>query len=117
MITMGSGTAILGLVILSFYFIQKQYLITFSFIITILFFVIPYLDYNPLNRVKATISAIQSLDKQLIIDTDDSAAGRIVPFINTFRYVDFNDNEIWLGSGIDTIKMQNTLVMCKQLEG
>lgn len=102
MLTMGSGTAIIGLLILSTYFIKKQYLLGLIPVLIVLIVIMPQIDYEPIERVKNIISAVETLDTNYIKTTDYSAAARIVPFINTVNYIDFTVTSTWLGNGIDT---------------
>ena len=102
MLTMGSGTAILGLSILSFYFIKKKYLFVTFLALLVFYFTIPFINYEPFNRVKNTFEASLTLDQEQIIEADSSGAVRIVPFLNTFIVLEINKMETWLGKGIDT---------------
>ena len=101
MLTMGSGTAIIGLLILSTYFIKKQYLLGLIPVLIVLIVIIPQIDYEPVERVKNIIAALETLDTNYIKTTDYSAAARIVPFINTINYIDFTETSTWFGSGVD----------------
>ena len=102
MLTMGSGTAIIGLLILSTYFIKKQYLLGLIPVLLLLIVIIPQIDYEPVERVKNIILALGTLDTNYMIATDSSASARIVPFINTISFIDFTETSTWLGNGIDT---------------
>lgn len=102
MLTMGSGTAIIGLLILSTYFIKRQYLLGLIPVLILLAVIIPQIDYEPIERVKNIIAALETLDINYIKTTDRSAAARIVPFINTINYIDFTETSNWFGNGIDT---------------
>ena len=99
---MGSGTAIIGLLILSTYFVKKQYFLGLIAVLLLLIVIIPQIDYEPIERVKNIIAAVVTLDTSYIKTTDYSAAARIVPFINTINYIDFTETSTWLGNGIDT---------------
>lgn len=102
MLTMGSGTAIIGLIILSSYFIKKQYLLALIPILIFFILIIPKIDFQPIERVKNIIVAVKTLDTDYIKSIDYSAASRIVPFINTINFIDFTETTTWVGSGIDT---------------
>jgi len=101
MLSMASGTAIIGLLILSTYFIKKQYLLGLIPVLIFLIIIIPKIDYKPLERTKNIMISLQTLDVKDIKTTDYSAAARIVPFINTINYIDFTETSTWLGNGID----------------
>ncbi|MDB4225824.1 hypothetical protein N9800_01055 [bacterium] len=101
MLTMGSGTAFVGLAILSFYFIQKQYAFISIGLITLFYFAIPKIDYEPFNRVKDTFEAAITLDQEKVIEADHSASARILPLLNTISYLDVNSADTWFGKGID----------------
>lgn len=102
MIAMGSGTAIVCLGILSLYFMKKQYAL-FALIITfILYNIIPYLNYAPLNRALDVMNATMTGDSDVVTKTDHSAATRVNIILDTFKYTDLSDPELWLGKGVDT---------------
>ncbi|MFI3321289.1 MAG: hypothetical protein R3Y50_02050 [Rikenellaceae bacterium] len=102
MVTMASGTAFVGLAILSLYFVKRRYLFTIMPLMAILYFTIPYIDYAPLNRAKTTFDAAITLNADNVIKADGSAAVRIVPLLNTFNGLDLSDPEIWFGKGVDS---------------
>ncbi|MFI3319825.1 MAG: hypothetical protein SNH01_03230 [Rikenellaceae bacterium] len=101
MITMGSGTAFVSLGVLSLYFIKRQYIMSAVPLLVMLYIAIPYIDYTPLNRAKATFDASLTLDREDIIEADGSGASRITPMLNTLQ-LDFTAKETWFGRGIDT---------------
>lgn len=102
MLTMGSATAIVGLLILFTFFIKKQYLLRLTPVLILLIVIIPKINYEPVERVKNIILSVKTLDTSDIITTDHSAAARIVPFINTINFIDFTETSTWFGNGIDT---------------
>ncbi|MFI3285197.1 MAG: hypothetical protein R3Y08_00945 [Rikenellaceae bacterium] len=101
MLTMGSGTAFVGLGILSLYFIKRQYVFTVVPLLVILYFAIPYIEFEPLQRAKVTLEATMTMDADAVIAADGSASVRIVPIINTLTELDLLDSKTWLGHGID----------------
>jgi hypothetical protein len=120
MITMGSGTAFVGLAILSFYFIQKQYVFLVLIISSLIYFVVPTIDYEPLNRARATLEATITLDRDVVKEADYSAASRIIPFINTFTELELTKLETWVGSGTDvtaTVLNEDYLSSKQKLSG
>ena len=102
MLTMNSGTAIIGLIILSTFFIKKQYLLGLIPVLILLIVIIPRIENQSLDRVKNIFSAVETLDTSQIKITDYSAASRIVPFINTINYIDITETSTWIGSGTDS---------------
>lgn len=101
MVTMGSGTAFAGLLLISIYFLKKQYISVVLPVILIFYIVLPFIDYEPLNRVQNTIDAFFTLNQGTVIEADHSASARIVPLLNTIFELDFLEAETWIGKGID----------------
>lgn len=96
-----SGTAMISLFIVCFYFLsskQKIYTIPALIILLVLFLNI---DYLPLNRARDSMMAFLSLDRQKVMLADGSAAARIIPVINTLTELDLTTWEGWLGHGVD----------------
>ncbi|MCY2687798.1 hypothetical protein [Salinimicrobium sp. TH3] len=102
MISMGSGTAFVGLGILSLYFMQRQFVFVLLSGSIIFYFLIPSINYEPLNRARASFEAVQTFDQEVIKKTDYSAASRIVPLINTLTEIELTEQDTWFGKGIDT---------------
>ena len=101
MLTMGSGTAFIGLIILSMYFIKRQYILAVIPLLIILYLTIPYIDYEPLQRAKTAIEVTATLDADKIYKSDMSASARILPFIYTLDHFDITSADTWFGEGID----------------
>lgn len=96
-----SGTAMISLFIVCFYFLsskQKIYTIPALIILLVLFLNI---DYLPLNRARDSMMAFLSLDRQRVMLADGSAAARIIPAINTLTKLDLTTWEGWFGHGVD----------------
>jgi hypothetical protein len=102
MLTMGSATAFVGLAILAFYFIKKQYAVVMAPLLIVFYFAIPYIDYEPFNRTKAAFEVSLTMDREAIINEDYSAAARIVPMLNTLQHLDVSKRETWFGEGVDS---------------
>lgn len=102
MVTMGSGTAFVGLAILATYFISRANLIKVSFIYALIFIVISNISYEPLDRAIASIESVTTLDNEQIKEADGSAAIRILPVLNTFSELDLSYSKTWFGYGIDS---------------
>ncbi len=101
MLTMGSGTAFVGLGILSLYFVKRQYIFTIVPIVAIFYFVIPHIAIEPLQRARVALEASITFDQEVVRQADGSAAVRIVPLINTLTELDLNDSSTWFGHGVD----------------
>jgi hypothetical protein len=101
MIAMGSGTAMVCLAILSLYFMKRQYAFFALVCSLILYNLIPLLDYTPLNRAMNVMNATMTGDSEIVTKTDHSAATRVNIILDTFKYLDLSDPDMWLGKGID----------------
>jgi hypothetical protein len=98
MCCMGSGTAFVGLAILSLYFVRKQYAFAFLTIGLIVYLAAPFIDYEPLNRAVNIFNAALTGDTEVVTSTDNSAAARVNIIINTFN-IDLTDSANWFGHG------------------
>lgn len=101
MLTMGSGTAFIALGILSLYFIRRQYAFIIIPLFIIFYLVIPYLNFEPLQRAYDILNAFFTFDIETVRMTDRSAATRVIPLINTLTSLDFTKWETWFGHGVD----------------
>ena len=100
MLTMGSGTAFVCLILFALYFVRKH---NWYYIIPTLigcYILIQNTGIESLDRATNTIEATATLDKATIQKTDGSASARIAPIINSIN-ADFSKKETWLGYGID----------------
>lgn len=102
MITMMSGTAFVGLAILSVYFLQRRYIGLGVFVVILFLLVVPYIEFTPLQRAFRIISAflLTGADADAVTEADGSGASRAILLINTLK-LDFFDFETWFGHGID----------------
>ncbi len=101
MVFLGSGTAFVGLGILSLYFLRKQHAIWVLTCGFLLYMVVPFIHYEPLERAMAVFNASLTGDTELVKHTDHSASARVNIILDTFRYLDFSDSATWFGSGVD----------------
>lgn len=99
MLTMGSGTAYLGLMALALYFVKKKNLIIVLGALAILIAAAPHINNKQLNRATKTLEAVLTGDTGEIVKADMSGATRIVPLINTFTKLDLSDAKTWFGHG------------------
>ena len=101
MLTMGSGTAYLCLILFALYFVRKH---NWYYIVPALigcYMLIQNSGIEALDRTTSTIEATATLDKDVVRDTDGSASARITPILNTIT-ADYSKSETWLGYGIDS---------------
>lgn len=101
MLTMGSGTAFIALGILSLYFIQRQYVFIVIPLLIVFYTLIPYIDFEPLQRAYKTFNAFLTLDADIVRKADGSAAARVVPLVNTITSLDLMAWDTWFGHGVD----------------
>ena len=106
MLTMGSGTAFAALLLLSCYFIKPSNAIfkLSSYIVVIL--ILMNIEFEPLQRIFNSVGSFSTMDSEQIINTDSSAATRIMPILNTIFNTDFFHWETWFGNGVDYTKNQ-----------
>lgn len=107
MLTMGSGTAFVCLLLFSLYFVRwhNWYYIIPTLIIC--YGLLQELGIEQLDRATSTIEATATLDKENVQETDGSATARIAPLLNSLK-ADFTKKETWLGYGIDYGKNNGT---------
>ena len=101
MIFGGSGTAFIFLLLIALYFMKLEYVWGVVGIGLIVYFAMPYIDYEPVQRAQATINAVLTMDPDEVMRADSSAAGRVLPILNTLN-IDLSILESWLGHGVDT---------------
>ncbi|MBO5865908.1 MAG: hypothetical protein J6Q73_07660 [Bacteroidaceae bacterium] len=100
MLTMGSGTALVCLILLSFYFVRWHNWYYIVATLLVCYGLIQASGIESLDRATATIEATTTLDKDVVIETDGSASARITPILNSIT-ADFTKSETWFGYGID----------------
>ena len=101
MVTMGSGTAFISLMILAMYFMQVKRLWYVVPVFMVLYFTLPLLNIHQLDRAVNVINATLTLDAGEVNKVDGSAASRITPWLNTLN-MDLNSSETWFGMGTNT---------------
>ena len=109
MLTMGSGTAFVCIILFALYFVRKHNWYYVIPILIISYVLIQASDIEQLDRATSTINATTTLNKEDINEADGSAAARISPIINSLN-ADFSKKETWLGYGIDYGKNRNSFV-------
>lgn len=104
MLFIGSGTAIVGLSILSLYFMKREYAVPFGIMGIIAYFAVPYIDYEPLTRARATLNATMTGDQAEVVKADASAWSRVNILLDIFQNTDLLDSDTWIGHGMDTTR-------------
>ena len=107
MLTMGSGTAFLCLILFAGYFVRKDNWYYIIPILVVCYILLQNSGIEALDRATNTIEATATLDKETVQETDGSASARIAPIINSIN-ADFSKKETWLGYGIDYGKNKGT---------
>lgn len=101
MVAMGSGTAFVGLAILSLYFIKRQYAAYVVLFASVFYIAVPFIDYEPLNRAINVFNVAVKGDTELVTKTDHSAASRVNIIIDTITQLDLSESSTWLGRNDD----------------
>ena len=107
MLTMGSGTAFICLILFALYFIREHNWYYVTPILIVSYILLQNSGIEALDRATNTIEASTTLDKETIQETDGSAAARISYVINSIN-ADFSKKETWLGYGIKYSEENNT---------
>ena len=100
MLTMGSGTAFVCLILFSLYFVRRHNWYYVVPILAICYTLIQASGIEALDRATTTIEATSTLDSQTVREIDSSAAARIAPVLNSLN-ADFTKFDTWFGKGID----------------
>ena len=106
MLTMGSGTAFVCLILFSLYFVRRHNWYYVMPLLIIGYSLIQASGIEALDRATSTIEATSTLDAQTVRETDGSASARIAPMLNTFN-ADYSKFETWFGKGIDAGLKEN----------
>lgn len=101
MVFIGSGTAMVGLAIVSLYFVKKKYAVFIVIAAWGLYMLSPYIDYEPYNRAVATLNATLTGDTEEVVKADHSASARVNGLIGTFTKTDLADFDTWIGHGME----------------
>ena len=100
MLSIGSGTAMVGLALLALYFIKWQYAFSIAVVLILAYIVIPFINYGPLNRAMAVLDAALTLDTSEVYKVDKSASARVGIILLTFQNLDLTSLSTWLGQGV-----------------
>lgn len=102
MLTMGSATAYVGIIILACYFLKNKYIYYIIPIVCTIFLIGPYIDFGPINRVINLTSSFVTFDTQQMIQSEGSGATRVFALTNTLTHLDIFDINSWVGNGVDS---------------
>lgn len=101
MITMGSGTAFVGLIFFSLYFVRRHNWYYTIPVLAIAYSLTQFFEIEALDRATNTLEATTTMDTKTIQEADGSASVRIAPIINSIN-ADLTKFETWFGKGIDS---------------
>lgn len=97
MLTMGSGTAFVGIAILSLYFITRH---TAIYVVPLLlgcFILGQSMELQQMKRVEILAKASMTGNTQKMQEEEGSGAVRIIPVLNLFTKTDLTKKETWIG--------------------
>ena len=101
MVTMGSGTAFLFIIIVLLKFIRLHSLLPLFAISSLIIFFVNIMDISAFERTFKVFIATLTLDVDTIITADHSASQRIVPILIVAKMLDLTTLNGWFGHGID----------------
>lgn len=101
MLTMGSGTAFIGLGLLGLYFIRWNTTAIYVLpILALLFYAGQQMELKNMERAKKiSMAVMEGGNTQQLRDADGSAATRVIPMVNTIILADLTSKEYWFGKG------------------
>jgi len=105
MVSMGSGTAFLFIPIVLLKFMRGKNIAFLVALILVLWSVEQLINPKTLKRTTDTFLAALTLNENKIIETDGSAAYRIVPIMVVGKNIGFTTLNDWFGHGIDSTSM------------
>ena len=97
MLTMGSGTAFVGIAILSLYFITRH---TAIYVVPLLlgcFILGQSMELQQMKRVEILAKASMTGNTKKMQEEEGSGAVRIIPVLNLFTKTDLTKKETWIG--------------------
>lgn len=108
MLSMGSGTAFIGLGILSLYFIRRKTVVYIIPLLAILLYVAQAMELSQMDRAMRIATATTTGDVMQVREADSSGATRVIPLINTL-FIDLTKKESWVGKGTSSREKVDTL--------
>lgn len=106
MLTMGSGTAYVCLILFSLYFVRWHNWYYVIPALAIGYTLIQTTGLEQLDRATSVINATATLEKENLEHADGSGASRVAPFINSLN-ADFSKKETWFGNGTNYVRKNN----------
>ena len=97
MLMMGSGTAFVGMGVLSLYFITRKTAIYIIPLIIGMFILGQSMEMKQMDRAVALAKAASTGSAEEAMAADGSGATRIIPVINAFTKTDITQLETWIG--------------------
>lgn len=97
MLMMGSGTAFVGMGVLSFYFITRKTVIYIIPLIIGMFMLGQSMELKQMDRAVALAEAASTGSAEEVMAADGSGATRIIPVMNVFTKTDVTQLETWIG--------------------
>lgn len=97
MLMMGSGTAFVGMGVLSLYFITRKTVIYIIPLIIGMFMLGQSMELKQMNRAVALAEAASTGSAEEAMAADGSGAVRVVPLVNAFTKTDLLELETWIG--------------------
>lgn len=114
MVSMGSGSAFLFLLIVLLNFVHFKTLIPVFALVGGLLIIVETIDgTRAMDRTYKTATAVLTLDEKAIIKADHSASARIVPAMICIKRINLFETNAWFGHGIDNV----STFMSKQFPG
>ena len=97
MLMMGSGTAFVGMGVLSLYFITRKTVIYIFPLIIGMFMLGQSMELKQMDRAVALAEAASTGSAEEAMAADGSGATRIIPVMNVFTKTDVTQLETWIG--------------------
>ena len=97
MLMMGSGTAFVGMGVLSLYFITRKTVIYIIPLIIGMFMLGQSMELKQMDRAVALAEAASTGSAEEAMAADGSGATRIIPVMNVFTKTDVTQLETWIG--------------------
>lgn len=101
MITMGSATAVVFVLIVLLKFIRIQNMMPIFVLGVALIIAVNFLNIKSVDRTFKTLAATITFDEKKILEADHSAAMRIVPSIVVAKMTSLSSFDGWFGHGVD----------------
>lgn len=101
-LTMGSSTSLLVFAVTMCFFVKRETLLIAVPVLAASYFVIPIIDWEPLNRGRGVVEAALTGDQDNVRDVDGSASVRTAFYFNTIDAFDLSDPNFVFGHGIES---------------